>query len=272
MNPRNEEATIRDKGILDVIWDSKKTPPLLAKNIRGAFLSKDSRLITMKQAIQTIMEAETDIVIKPSINSCCGRGVQILKKDVLSAKNLDTVLKGFNSDFVIQEKIQQSEETAKYNPTSLNTFRVTSLLINGEFSIPMINFKIGADGKEVDNIGGGNGGTMTGVDLRTGALSLGMNSNFEIIEERGGSKLNECCISALDKIKEFTKELHLRIPMMRFVGWDIALNKDNTPILIEANVNYPGIEFEQLLSGPCFGKRTQEVIEYIQERIKRRNE
>lgn len=49
-------------------------------------------------------------------------------------------------------------------------------------------------------------------------------------------------------------------------GWigdgDIAVNEDNQGVLIEANCSQPGVIGEQLCTGPIFGARTQEVIEY----------
>lgn len=43
----------------------------------------------------------------------------------------------------------------------------------------------------------------------------------------------------------------------------MALDKDGDPVLIEGNTVYPGISLEQMCSGPIFGNRTDEVIDYL---------
>lgn len=53
---------------------------------------------------------------------------------------------------------------------------------------------------------------------------------------------------------------------MAFVGWDFALDDNNTPTLIEANIDIPGIFFEQLANArPLFRERHDEVMQYIKE-------
>ena len=54
-----------------------------------------------------------------------------------------------------------------------------------------------------------------------------------------------------------------RFATCKIVGWDIAIDEDENPILIEAKLNCPGITIEQACSGPIFGKFTSETIESI---------
>lgn len=69
----------------------------------------------------------------------------------------------------------------------------------------------------------------------------------------------------LRKAIEVIRQSHTRLPNVHLIGWDIAIDETGEPILIEINISYPGIIYEQLCSGPLFGERTGEVIEYVNE-------
>lgn len=47
------------------------------------------------------------------------------------------------------------------------------------------------------------------------------------------------------------------------IGLDICLDENNEPVLIEVNLLEPGILYEQLCTGPIFGERTNEVLDYV---------
>lgn len=49
---------------------------------------------------------------------------------------------------------------------------------------------------------------------------------------------------------------------LQFIGWDVCFNEKNEPVIIELNSSQPGVFGEQICTGPIFGVRTQEVIDY----------
>ncbi len=72
----------------------------------------------------------------------------------------------------------------------------------------------------------------------------------------------------IEKVSEIADQMaffHRRyMPSMGIVGWDVALDVNNQPIVIEANIINPGILFTQLAnSTPIFGERTEEVVQYV---------
>ena len=52
-------------------------------------------------------------------------------------------------------------------------------------------------------------------------------------------------------------------PHFRLISWDIALDKNNNPIIIEANLKYGEIDFHQLNNGPLFGDDTKEILNEV---------
>ena len=53
------------------------------------------------------------------------------------------------------------------------------------------------------------------------------------------------------------KRLHLKLPFFNIVGWDVAIQEDGEPVLIEFNTN-PGLSQSAFCSG--MGKYTERII------------
>ena len=71
-------------------------------------------------------------------------------------------------------------------------------------------------------------------------------------------------ISAYKELRDSILEYHSKLlPACRFAGWDLALDKNNVPVFIEVNLGFPGIQMEQMCTGPIFGDRTAEVVGYV---------
>ena len=54
--------------------------------------------------------------------------------------------------------------------------------------------------------------------------------------------------------------MHLRVPYVRMISWDIALDDSDWPTLIE--VNFAGmIQLHEAVTGPLFGDLTKEILD-----------
>ena len=67
-----------------------------------------------------------------------------------------------------------------------------------------------------------------------------------------------------EKASEMVKELHNQLDYFKLVSWDIAMDEDNQPLLIELYVKSQEINFHQFSNGPLFGKFTREVHKMIE--------
>ena len=59
-----------------------------------------------------------------------------------------------------------------------------------------------------------------------------------------------------------------RMSQFRLISWDIVLDCNNEPVLIEANLYVGELEFHQLNNGPIFGDETEEILKEIIENPK----
>lgn len=260
LNPRAEAYALANKGIYSFYFSDVYRPTEVIKNIHGNYYDENNKLCTKEDAVTAILEYKKKVVIKPSIDSSRGKNVIALSK--YSQNDILEIFNKYSKDFVVQELIKQSEQTAKFNPTSLNTFRITTLLLNGKFSILFTQFRCGGIDSIVDNAGAG--GIIVGVRSNGQFYRYGYNNKGEKRENSYNNvKFIDCKIEKFDQIQELVHSLHLRLPFCSIVGWDIALDSTDTPVLIEVNLKGPGIAFEQMCSGPAFGNRLQEVIDYV---------
>lgn len=107
------------------------------------------------------------------------------------------------------------------------------------------------------------GGVYIGV-RPDGSLIRGLDyGHLNIDKTSSGMLINGNIIDDYPRICEFAQKLHMRVPLCALIGWDIALDKNNNPILIECNTKYPGTLFPQMLNGPIFGERFDEVIDFV---------
>lgn len=136
---------------------------------------------------------------------------------------------------IAEEKVVQSDEMARLNPSSVNTIRCMTFLDKGEVQIGPCFLKVGQGNSFVDNAGAG--GIVCGLDSHTGTV---ITSGFdEFLNEY--SEHPETHVRFLDfqlpewnEMIELTKKMAKESPSVRYIGWDMA-HTDNGWVIIEGN-------------------------------------
>lgn len=260
LNPPTNYEVFENKSLLGR-FISVQQPETVVRSISGVWYDQNYNVLNYKNAIDLVhhMAMEGEIIMKPSQNSCCGRGIEFISRET-SRREVDNLLSPLSKDIIIQKVVEQSAEMKQLNSTSLNCLRVSTLNLNGNITVTNVAVKIGGEGMRVDNVGGDHNGVMYGVH-KSGRLSekgFKASSLVNLPET-----LKEFTIPNYQSIMEFAVEAHKCLPQLGLVGWDIALDKNNRPIMIEANLWWPGIMAEQI-GGPFFSSRTEEVLKYLQ--------
>lgn len=260
LNPIHESHAFSNKNVYGFIYKDINRPHELVRNINGNYYDSNNTPIDEDIAINTILNFNDKFVIKPTVDTSCGNDVLIV--DDLSRQNIKKLFNKYKSNFVCQELIAQSNLTSIFNPSSVNTFRITTLFLNGKFSVLSSVFRCGGNGSIVDNVG--SGGIMVGISNEGVFNKYGYNLKGDKLDKSyTGKEFKNYKIPSFENVLELCKQLHLRIPFCGFVGWDIVLDKNNTPMLLEANLRCPSIFLEQMCTGPILNGRFNEVIEYV---------
>lgn len=261
LNPIEYAHVLSNKGLTTVIFSSINQPELVARKIDKFIYSNNGEIISQKQLVKIISSNKTDLIIKKSTDSCCGRNIEIIKKE-LTEDEIDTIINLFETDFLVQKIVKQSSETALFNPSSLNTMRISTLFLNGKFTLCTAMIKFGQPNKIVDNIG--SGGCCVGINDDGSFMDYGFNHQYDKIESWNGIPFKGHKISNFDNVIETARKAHLCIPQCKFVGWDFAIDENGNVLLIEANLIWPGLFFAQMANGrPALRGREDELLQYL---------
>ena len=258
LNPTNASSTLANKNLYGFIFKDINRPTELLRNCNGILLDGNNNMISLNESIDNILSYGNDVIIKPTVDTYGGHGIQILSNYTCSS--LKNTFEEYKKDYVVQTLVKQSCQTKQFNPTSLNTFRIITLLLNGKVSVLSSIFRCGGKNSIVDNAS--SGGMFVGIN-NDGKLTRGTSYTELIIEESPeGLKFSNYSIKHFEKVLEFAKTLHTRIPLCAFAGWDIALDENDNPIFMEVNLNCPDVWLMQILNGPIFGDRFDEVLDF----------
>lgn len=238
-------------------------PVTLINYMDGQAYDSDHRLVDYSDILK-VLKAKSDnpkLILKPSADSCSGNGVKIL--DLSDEKSCVELIREAGANFVIQEILSQSEITKRFNPSSLNTFRINTLNINGIISVENIMFRHGQGNSIVDNAGAG--GVCVGFNPDGSVVGKAIDASLKVYAKTAfGERYCDLRIPELQTVSDTAIDAHSHyLPMMGHAAWDFALNDKDEPVFIEVNLGWPGIMTEQLSScRPIYGNRTEEVIKY----------
>lgn len=249
-----------DKGFYDTLFPDINRPQTYIKNVNG-FYYDDKKIITREEAIARCMNLK-DAVIKPTLFGTWGEGVKLFHTDngFIPELNMSVndLFSKYKKSFIIQSKLDQHQDLAKLNPSSVNTIRVLSYRRENEVIILYAVIRIGRMGKVVDNETAG--GVKADIDLQTGRIkgpAFGSPTEKNMPQTDSGVDLDNYLIPSFPQVLVFVKDLHLRLPYFRLIGWDISVDTNGNPVMIEWNRS---AELSQVAHGPAFGDYTEEIL------------
>ena len=255
----NKAEVLDDKNFYNLYFHDVCQPRTIVRKVKGIFLDADYNLISEK-TVYDLCKEESELIIKPAVNSFGGAGIKFWK-NVESKEDLFDALKGDN--VVVQEVVKQHETMAHLHEGSLNTIRIMVMIHNGEV-IPLSTVvRMGVNKAKVDNAS--SGGIVCGVDKEGRLKSCAYNTKGVRFDKHPqGAIFQEHVIPNFGKCLALAKRLAPRFAYIsRLQSWDIAINKDGEPLLIEANLTFGQIDFQQMCNGPIFGDRTEEILKYV---------
>ena len=175
----------------------------------------------------------------------CGRGVEKLYvKDFDSPAAMLAYIQEHGL-VVLEHVLPQHEDMARLHPSSVNTMRILTDLVDGQVHIAYITVKMGRGGGVCDN--SGQGGILCRVDPQSGKIiSPATDDYFNVYEKHPdtGIVLQGYQLPMVDRAVAMAKEAALVFPQVGHVGWDMAITPTG-PAIIEGN-EFPGTDLCQL--------------------------
>lgn len=247
-----------DKNFTELLFPGENIVHSFLKNINGYYYY-DDKPVSEEEALLRCQNMN-EVIIKPSRESK-GNGVQLITvKDGITdkdGKSIHQLFKQYKMNFLLQNRVHQHKDMAALNPSSLNTLRILSYRSGMEVLIIYSVVRIGRSGQVIDNQSAGGLSTTISSDGKLGKLSFGKVGSDNIEETDTGIRLDGYQIPSYDKAIEFVKRLHYRLPFFHIIGWDVAIEENGEPILIEFNTK-PGLS--QSAFGSGLGEYTERII------------
>ncbi len=270
LNPPRYRDFYNDKTQYPVILGEQNVPSTFVCRINGSVLLNSS-FLPLSTDILTACNGCERIILKPSIDSSSGRGIELftLKDNVYSNSQgeilSDDYLLNYSKNFVLQEAIQQHQDLAVFNKSSLNSIRIATYRSIKDETPHVLSaiLRIGKTGSTVDNAHAG--GRYIGINVVNGKLG-------DYVCDQYGNKSNKWnevdffissfFIPEWKKVVAFAEDVTRKVHHHRLLALDITVSKDGQPILIEYNlVGFSYWLFEFTNQKPL-GDYTDEIICY----------
>lgn len=256
-NPRKQMVSLENKALSDVLFPQLSFPEVYIRCLNGRYYDKDMNYISLEEAKRLLLSKD-GFMIKPAIDSNQGKGVY--KVDKNNIHRLDEILREVGNNFISQEILRQAPEIAKFNQSSLNCFRVTTIYLNGKFGSATA-LKIGKKGEYKDNwisgywVNVNNDGTLCeyGYDYLLNPVAK---SDDNVV-------FLGCKMPKYHEMLSFLESTHKKIfPNCGIIGWDVTIDNEYQIRIIEINISNPGTNIEQYVSGDFFKPFKNDMLDY----------
>lgn len=250
-----------DKNMYDMYFHDIPQPKTVARRMNGIYMDANYRIISVNDVLDACGDSGR-VVIKPSVCSEGGHGIVFWDSAINDISMLMSVLTSAD-DIIIQETIQQHDTLSLIHACSINTVRIMALIYNDDVHILSSVLRMGIDGSRVDNAS--SGGIFCGIedDGRLKNFAYDLNAKFYKRHPQGAI-FNEYKIPNFSTCIDIVKKLAPRLAgISKLCSWDLSIDKNGNPLLIEANMSYGGITTHQYCNGPLFGAHTLEILNMV---------
>ena len=260
-NDGRRAVILENKCYFDRMFEGIPLPETLASRVNGFWSSPASGQVPFDTIVGEL--EGRGAVIKQAWGSSGGHSVVF--QEHCTEEALQKAVRGISEDIIIQKPVEQHEVLAGINATSVNTVRVLSLLTRDGVKILSCFLRCGRAGAHVDNTS--SGGFACGIDPdgRLRKYAYTRNDYTNAVTEHPDSHVvfEGLYIPSWDKMIDMVRRAHPQSPHFRMVSWDIAVNREGDPVLIEANLNGGVNRTHQILNGPVFGDDTERVLREV---------
>lgn len=251
-----------NKTYYHLMFPNVRQPDLLAYRQNGFWLNCNHRIITANDVLVLIRNADT-LFVKQATDSEGGKNIFVIDPSTQD-KEVRQIFEEIRGDIVIQKGVRQSAVLSKLNASSVNTLRLLTLLRkDGTVKLCSTSLRMGINGAKVDNAS--SGGITVGV-MHNGRLkekAYSADGSCYTCHPTSGVKFNDIAVPNFTDAVGLVIEEAAKAPHFRLISWDIALDDNDRPVLIEANLKYGELEFHQLNNGPVFGDETEEILNEV---------
>jgi Sugar-transfer associated ATP-grasp len=255
-----------DKNEYSRLFPNVRAPATILRRMNGRFYDSDYKCISSLHANELVSAIRGDLIIKPSIDSGDGKNVRklMIENGQFTTDNEPIDMNGlislYGRDFIIQHVFKQHPAIAEFHPNSVNTIRFYTLRWHDEIKIISAVLRLGNMGRHFDNRG-----IPCGINA-DGRLNDYANTKYfqrHDVHPVTGKAFKGFVLPGWQAAREFVKGLHQGLRYFDSASWDITIDPDSNPCLMEVNLTFQEINFHQVNNGPLFGDLTDEILSHV---------
>lgn len=267
-SPKYHDPLIVDKNALDLYIDKEHLPKTVFKIIDGKLFDSKPKKITFEQAKDLLLADDHDKFLKPS-RLFQGLGVYKIQNEdgtiLLGGEEItfQEFIKRAGDNAIIQYAVDQHPKIASVHSHSLNTLRMITVRIGTEIYFLGGSIKFGADKNVADNTGNG---ILCGINDDHTLMNIGYNRLLQIFTKHHNSGITFKefgKIPSYQRAIDLCKEVHETLLFHDFAAWDVAIQNDGTPLIVELNSKPTTITWQIRMKQPLFRDLTDEVWKYM---------
>lgn len=270
---------IKDKTYYEILQDKNflyslakyadvKVPKRFFYSIGNIFFNSDNKIISREifykemSNIGEIFIKPTDIYTTGSAKNC--RILNIVNGiDINSKRTIKEIIEqNYNKDFVVQERIVCHKNISALYSKSVNTFGLTTIILNNEIKTLHTLLKIGMAGNTFDYGGAEKKGLLIPIK-EDGTLSdraFCLNEQKEYFSHPDTNiTFKDYKIELFPKVLETAKKLQSCIPWMPFCGLDFTINEQGEVLLVEIEMPSCSV-IQSILGESFFGDYTDQIL------------
>ena len=247
-----------DKNLNDIVLPEMNQPHNYLENRIGYFYV-ENKPVSLDDAVLRCGDIG-EVIIKPTLSSH-GNGVKKLHihNGMVDEKgtSLKDLLVKYKKDYLIQDLVKQHPDMNALNPDSINTIRIVTYRQGMDVYVLYAAIRIGRKGQQIDNESAGGISTKINMDGTLSKFAYGAPGQDKIETTDSGVRLDGYQVPSFEKALAVVKEQHLNLPFQDLVGWDICIDENGDPVMLEWNTTP---ELSQSAVGPAFGDYTEMVV------------
>ena len=215
--------------------------------VNGFFLDTFNKVHSPGK-FKEILFGDCDRIVFKADKSLKGTGIYLFDRTNFDPADFQVLGNG-----VFQRYVDQHPLFNEYTPKSVATIRITTAIDEeGKASARGSYLRLGA---EHDTHVQSASSLSIPIDLVAGVLSdTGYMPSWITTRQHpaSGKGFVGVKIPNFNKCVDVVTSLHLKVPFVRCIGWDVTVDKNGEVVVLEWNGGHNGIKFTEATQGPSF--------------------
>lgn len=252
---------VEDKGDLFRYVPEGCEPKVVLQYVRGAFFDGRHNWLD-RETVRMLLKG---VFVGKPCRSSGGSGVEL--RDDLTPEWIER----YGGDqYIVQERIEQCEFSAQFNPASVNTIRMMTMRCpwNGEVVVCRSMMRMGVSDAVVDNMMKGGLCVCIGDRGQLGRYAYDYDGQRFERHPVSGYTFSGMTHPGYAKMVDLAKSIHTKVLAFNLLSFDLVQRKDGSICVVEINATSEGITQLQYDFGGLFGVYTEKVVDWCSRNIK----